>query len=94
MLFEWDDVKSNKNKEKHGIDFESAKDLWLDEHRIEIVAPYPIEDRWILIAKIKSKHWTAIYTIRDVTIRIISVRRARRKEVELYEKQREGKKYK
>ena len=31
MNFEWDDEKSKSNKRKHGIDFETAKSLWLDE---------------------------------------------------------------
>ncbi len=85
MKFEWDDNKSISNKEKHGIDFETAKGLWQDENRVEITAPHPIENRWIIIGKLKDKLWTAIYTIRRNTVRIISVRRSREKEVKLYE---------
>ena len=85
MLFEWDPQKSTANKEKHGIDFESAKLLWSDENRVEIHAPYPVEDRWILIGKKENKLWTAIFTLRGNAIRIISVRRSRKKEVDLYE---------
>ena len=73
------------NKEKHGIDFKTAKGLWSDENRVEIHASHPVEERWILIGKKVDKHWTAIYTWRDNTIRIISVRRAREKEVDLYD---------
>jgi len=91
-LFEWDTDKSSSNKSKHGIDFETAKELWLDENRIEIHVPYPIEDRWIMIGKLQKKIWTAIYTIRSEAIRIISVRRAREKEVEIYENKKNGKK--
>ncbi len=36
MRFEWDDQKGLINKEKHGIDFEAAKSLWLDDRRVEI----------------------------------------------------------
>ncbi|MEK6726648.1 MAG: BrnT family toxin [Deltaproteobacteria bacterium] len=90
MKFEWDSDKSSSNKSKHGIDFETAKELWLDESRIEIYAPYPIEDRWVVIGKCQKKIWTAIYTIRRESIRIISVRRARKKEVELYESEKNG----
>jgi uncharacterized DUF497 family protein len=85
MSFEWDLEKSIANKEKHGIDFESAKLLWSDENRVEIHAPYPVEDRWILIGKKENKLWTAIFTLRGNAIRIISVRRSRKKEVDLYE---------
>jgi len=85
MLFEWDPEKSIANKEKHGIDFVAAKLLWSDDNRIEIQAPYPLEDRWILVGKQANKLWTAIFTLRGNTIRIISVRRSRKKEVCLYE---------
>ena len=85
--FEWDEPKSKINKSKHGIDFQTAKNLWLDENRIEIHAPHPIEDRSILIATHGKKVWAAVYTMRGDTIRIISVRRARKKERDLYEKE-------
>lgn len=88
MKFEWDSLKSRTNRVKHGIDFETAKDLWLDENRIEIHASHPVENRSILIGKLHKKLWTAIYTIRGDTVRIISVRHSREKEVELYEKER------
>lgn len=39
MKFEWDTDKSSSNKTKHGIDFEAAKELWLDENRIDIHVP-------------------------------------------------------
>lgn len=87
MNFEWDSEKNKTNKEKHGIDFETAKDIWLDENRIEIHVPHPVEDRKIIIGKLHGKVWTAIYTIRIEAIRIISVRRSRAKEVALYEKE-------
>jgi uncharacterized DUF497 family protein len=91
MKYEWDSRKSTENRSKHGIDFETAKALWLDENRIEIEAPHPIEERRILIAQLHGKLWTAVYTIRgESAIRIISVRRSRRKEVTLYEKERAG----
>lgn len=89
MKFDWDARKDVANRKKHGIDFETAKSLWLDENRIEIEAPYPVEERRILIALLHGKLWTAVYTIRGKsTIRIISVRRSREKEVALYEKEK------
>jgi hypothetical protein len=90
MKFEWDEGKSKSNNLKHGIDFEMAKGLWLDEDRIEIHAPHPVEDRRITIAELNENIWTAVYTLRKGKIRIISVRRARRKEETLYEKERTG----
>ena len=87
MKFEWDPAKSIANKIKHGIDFTEAKDLWLDEDRVEIHLPHPVESRFILIAKLNNKHWTAVYTMRSENIRLISVRRSREKEVVLHGKE-------
>ena len=90
MKFEWDAAKSRANREKHGIDFETARALWLDEDRIEIDAPHPVENRGITIAKLHGKLWTAIYTVRSNAVRIISVRRSREKEEKLYGKEKTG----
>jgi uncharacterized protein len=91
MKFEWDTRKEIANRRKHGIDFETAKLLWLDENRIEIDASHPVEERKILIAQLHGKLWTAVYTMRgQTTIRLISVRRSREKEVMLYERERIG----
>lgn len=86
MKFEWDYAKSRANREKHSIDFETAKELWLDEDRIEIETPHPVEKRQIIIAKLHGKLWTAVYTMRSNAVRIISVRRSRGKEEKLYGK--------
>jgi uncharacterized protein len=90
MEFEWDERKNRKNKNKHGIDFETAMELWNDKNRIEIQTPFPIENRSILIGKIDKKLWSAIFTLRDNAIRIISVRRARKKEAKFYEQKETG----
>ena len=87
MRFDWDGQKSLANREKHGIDFETAKSLWLDERRVEIEMAFPDEKRWALVATYQGKTWTAIYTVRDEAIRLISVRRSRAKEVSLYEEE-------
>ena len=85
MEFEWDEKKKRTNKSKHGIDFNTATELWNDQDRIEIQTNFPAENRNALIGKIGDKLWTAIFTRRVDTIRIISVRRARKKEIKLYE---------
>jgi uncharacterized DUF497 family protein len=90
MTFEWDAQKSISNSEKHGIDFNTAKNLWLDDKRVEIQIAFPSEDRWALIAAVEGKMWTAIYTMRNDVIRVISVRRAREREVKLYEDKTSG----
>ena len=88
MKFEWDAKKSSANKIKHGIDFKTAKNIWLDENRVEIHAPHPVEDRRIIIGKHHHKVLTAICTMRGNAVRIISVRHARKKEAELYGKEK------
>ena len=85
MEFEWDEKKSRANKSKHGIDFNTATELWNDQDRIEIHTNFSTENRNSLIGKTGEKLWTAIFTRRMDAIRIISVRRARKKETKLYE---------
>ncbi len=80
--------KSNSNKEKHGIDFEEAQDLWKDEDLTIIDARDENEKRYMVIGKVDSKFWSGVFTLRDGKIRVISARRSRRKEIELYEKER------
>jgi len=60
--------------------------LWNDPDLLEIPAKM-LEDekRYIVIGKIQKKYWTAVIIYRDEKIRIISVRRARKEEVILYE---------
>ncbi len=84
MNFEYDPNKSKSNSQKHGIDFEEAQTLWLDAYRLEIQAKSDDEPRFALIAELDKKLWTAFYTIRGNRIRIISVRRSRKGEKELY----------
>jgi uncharacterized protein len=83
--FEFDEAKSQANLEKHGIDFRAAQKLWRDPYLLEIRAKSEDEPRFLLIGKIAEKHWSAVVTYRDARIRLISVRRSRKKEVELYE---------
>ncbi|NQX87414.1 MAG: BrnT family toxin [Halioglobus sp.] len=83
--FEYDDRKSAANLVKHGIDFIDAQALWLDPDLLEIPAKIEDEPRYLAIGKIGLKHWSAVITYREATIRIISVRRSRDEEVGLYE---------
>lgn len=85
MEFEYDPNKSQINLAKHGIDFEEAQQLWQDFRRIILDTRSETESRWITVGNIQQKYWTAVYTIRNSKIRLISVRRARTNEVNLYE---------
>jgi uncharacterized DUF497 family protein len=85
MPFEYDPHKSDMNRAKHGIDFNEAQALWDDESFLEIPARNLDEPRFLVIGKINEKHWSAIITYRGENIRVISVRRSRDEEIELYE---------
>jgi uncharacterized DUF497 family protein len=85
MEYEFDEAKSAANKAKHGLDFSEAQKLWQDADAVEIPAKSDVEQRKMLIARIKEKIWSAIFTEREKKIRIISVRRARTNEEAMYE---------
>ena len=85
MIFEYDPNKSQSYLEKLGIDFEGAQAIWEDETRLEIPARTADEHRFLVIGRIADKCWSAVITYRDEDIRVISVRRSRIEEVELYE---------
>jgi len=85
IQFEFDSEKSFSNLEKHGIDFVDAQRLWEDSDLLEIPARTVDEPRFVVIGRIKKKHWSAIITYREDVVRIISVRRSRESEVLIYE---------
>lgn len=83
--FEYDDNKSQSNKQKHGIDFEEAKKLFdvymvtLDANRVRG------EVRFVAINKLDEKFYTVVYTYRKSVVRVMSTRRSRKNEEKLYE---------
>ncbi len=85
MPFEFDAQKSISNKHKHGIDFIEAQKLWNDPERVEIPAKNLDEIRYMIIGRIGKDLWAGIFTLRNKNIRIISVRKARDYEKEIYE---------
>ena len=84
-MFEFDDNKSRNNFEIHGIDFREAQKLWDDQNLLQIEARTEDEPRFLVIGKIEANFWSAVITFRDSNIRIISVRKSRKEEIELYE---------
>jgi uncharacterized protein len=88
IFFEFDPAKSESNRTKHGVDFVEAQHLWDDPMLLEIPAKTDDEPRYLVIGQIDGKHWSAVVTYRGESgenIRLISVRRARKEEVALYE---------
>ena len=84
-VFEFDQEKSKSNLDKHDIDFIQAQVIWDDPDFVEVQVKSDDEARYIIIGLIGEKYWSAIVTYRDQNIRLISVRRSRRSEVEIYE---------
>jgi uncharacterized DUF497 family protein len=85
MRFAFDESKNRANEAKHGIDFVEAQGLWLDPDLLRLPARSDAEPRFLFIGKIRDQHWSAITTYRGETIRLISVRRSRTREVQAYE---------
>jgi uncharacterized protein len=88
MKFEWDDNKNALNIEKHGIDFNDALELFKNDR---LIFPDERKDygesRFITVGHINNRLVIAVYTqTKPDTIRIISLRKANRREKERFEK--------
>ena len=88
MLFEQDEKKEAQNIAKHDLDFSTAALVFCDENRIERYdySHCASEDRFITIGRIKNTIVivVVVYTERGKSIRIISARKANRREEEAY----------
>ena len=85
MTFEYDPDESVANEAKHGIDSEQARALWNDPWLLEVPARTDDEPRFLVIGRLLGRYWSAICVRRGDNLRIISVRHARKKEIEHYE---------
>ncbi|MHA7856162.1 BrnT family toxin [Marinobacter shengliensis] len=87
MRFEWDEAKNARNIRKHGIDFVDAADIFNHPMLTAIDDRYAYgEERWIAIGLIKQFIGVVVYVERcGDAVRIISARKATRREVRLYE---------
>lgn len=87
--FDWNPRKSAENRRKHGVSFEEASTVFTDEHALLIDDPdhSKEEDRFILLGLSSSLRMLVVchcYRESDELIRIISARKANRKERESY----------
>ncbi|MBW1786731.1 MAG: BrnT family toxin [Deltaproteobacteria bacterium] len=88
LLFEWNPRKANDNIEKHGVSFEEASMVFGDPLSLTIDDPLhsPGERRMIQIGLTrKGKLLVVVFTERGDNIRIISARKATKKERINYE---------
>ena len=90
--FEWDGEKAALNNRKHGISFEEAQTVFYDEQAIEFFDPdhSEQEDRFIMLGvSFRLRLLVVCHCVREAqsVIRIISARRATRREAEQYRRQ-------
>jgi hypothetical protein len=88
ISFEWDRNKAKTNLAKHGVSFEEAATVFADALSLTIPVPAHSqgEDRWVLLGwSHHTKLLVVVHTERGDNIRIISARRASRRERKQYE---------
>jgi len=88
LLFEWDPQKAKKNLEIHGISFDEASAVFRDTLSLAIYDPLHSdeEDRFVLIGNsCNNRLLVVVHTERSKHIRLISARKATKKEREQYE---------
>ena len=88
MNFEWNEAKNRSNIRKHGLDFADAEEMF---RGVLIADPDTREDygerRWTGLGMIRGRTAHVVFTERGPeTIRVISLRKASRRESEQYEK--------
>jgi uncharacterized protein len=92
--FEWDPAKARANLKKHGVSFEAAVAIFHDPHALSVfdVGHDDDEERWVTLGIAEQgRVLLVIHTFREmpsdqeITVRVISARRATRKEQRQYE---------
>ena len=80
--FEWNDAKARANLEKHEVSFEVARRVFDDPAGVDEIDDRGAhgEDRFIVTGMVDGRLLTVSYTERDSRIRIISARKATRRE--------------
>lgn len=86
MRYEWGEGKRAANLVRHGVDFRAAVDFEWDTAVETIDDRFDYgEERWVALGMIRERLHVLVYTYRAKTIRIISLRKANRREREFYE---------
>lgn len=92
-LFEWDHAKERSNRRKHGVSFGMARGVFRDPNALMLheSVDFRGEDRWRTIGRAASQPVLLVaYVVRreypSEIIRIVSARRATRRERQPYER--------
>ena len=84
-IVEWDDNKAEINRKKHGVSFEKAAEIFLDEFLIDDYDEEHSDDEdRIKVIGMVDKVLVVIYTERGENYRLISARLANKREVQKY----------
>jgi uncharacterized DUF497 family protein len=88
--FEWDAEKSTANAAKHGVAFEEAVTVFLDLDYL-LIRDAILPDRFVALGmSSQARVLFVVHCERGEKVRIISARRATRREREIYERRREA----
>ena len=88
LIFEWDERKAKQNIRKHSVSFEEAATVFGDQFSITIYDPLHSEeeDRFVILGMSnKNQLLVVVHTERGDRVRIISARKATKKERKQYE---------
>ena len=93
LRFEWDERKAAANRRKHGVSFEEARTVFMDEEALRIQDPEhsDTEDRFVMLGLSSQLRILLVchcYREEDEIIRIISARKADRRERAQYDERR------
>lgn len=89
--FEWTEAKNRRNIKKHGLSFSAAAAVFEQPHLVRLDARQPYgEDRWIAVGLLGPVVCVVVFSDRTDehgtrTIRIISARKATRRERQSFE---------
>lgn len=85
MDFEWDNDKAESNLAKHGVDFVGAVGVFEDPALLVAVDGRHSEPRFRAVGLVNGLVLSVAYTMRGDVCRIISARRASRRERQQYD---------
>ena len=89
MEFEWDAIKAEANRRKHGIEFVDAVSVFDDDRAITLMDDHPGEERYLTFGMNAEGRVLAVcYAVRGSAVRIISARKATARERAQYEDRR------
>jgi len=90
MGYEWDVEKCERNLKDYGVDFAAVEDFsWDASLTLQDVRNEYCEERFISVAPIQGRLHVLVWTPRDGSVRVISLRKANSREVRNYERQKQ-----